>query len=203
MNTETRLQRLWEQIPFPTMLTLCLVALGIATAALWGWVVVVAFDLGVLLLCCLDYTRTFKSGAIEAERVCSPHFSSGIEHDIEIVLRNTGPADRKVQVRDQTPEEWEPAPVLKGLVPGRSILSLDYRLTPLQRGEYSFGDLFLRVEGPLGLIRKPLRLKASREVKVYPRLQPLRYADLATYRRVASKWGLRPTKWRGEGREFE
>jgi len=32
----------WGKIPFPTMLTLCLVALGIAAAAFWGWEVVVA-----------------------------------------------------------------------------------------------------------------------------------------------------------------
>lgn len=192
-----------EEIPLPTMLTLCFVALGIAAASFWDWEVVVALDFGILLLCGLDYTMTLKGGNIEAERVCPPHFSSDIEYDIEIVLRNTGPANRKVQVRDQTPKEWEPAPVLKAVVPGRSSLSLDYRLTPFQRGEYGFGDLFLRVEGPLGLMLTPIRLRAAREVKVYPRLQPLRYADLATYRRVAYKWGLRPTKWRGEGREFE
>jgi uncharacterized protein (DUF58 family) len=192
-----------EEIPLPTMLTLCFVALGIAAASFWDWEVVVALDFGILLLCGLDYTMTLKGGNIEAERVCPPHFSSGIEYDVEIVLRNTGPANRKVQVRDQTPKEWEPAPVLKAVVPGRSSLSLDYRLTPFQRGEYGFGDLFLRVEGPLGLMLKPIRLGAAREVKVYPRLQPWRYADLATYRRVAYKWGPRPTKWRGEGREFE
>jgi uncharacterized protein (DUF58 family) len=147
------------------MLTLCLVALGIGVAALLGWKVLLIFDFIILLLCCLDHSKTLKDGTIEAERVCPQHFSSSIEQDIEIVLRNTGPTNRKVQVRDQTPKEWEPAPVLKGVVPGRSSLSLDYRLTPFQRGEYGFGDLFLRVEGPLGLTLKPIRLKAAREVK--------------------------------------
>src|SRR5210317_2279935 len=93
--TKEREQRFWQRSPFPTTLTLCLLALGIGVAALLGWEVVVAFDLGILLLCCLDYTMTLKGGNIEAERVCPPHFSSGIEHDIEIVLRNTGPANRK------------------------------------------------------------------------------------------------------------
>ena len=193
----------WGKIPFPTMLTLCLVALGVGVAAVLGWKVLLTLDFIILLLCGLDYSMTLKEGNIEAERICPPHLSSSSEHDIEIVLRNTGPANRKVQVRDQTPIEWGPAPVLKGLIPGRSSLRLGYRLTPFQRGEYDFGDLFLRIEGPLGLMLKPLRLKAARKVRVYPRLQPLRYADLATYRRVAHKWGLRPTKWRGEGREFE
>jgi uncharacterized protein (DUF58 family) len=55
----------------------------------------------------------------------------------------------------------------------------------------------------LGLISRSMKVITPEEVRVYPGLQPLRCADLATYRRVAHQWGLRPTRWRGEGREFE
>ena len=99
--------------------------------------------------------------------------------------------------------DWQSAPILKAIVPGRSSLSLNYQVVPPQRGVYDFGNVFLRVEGPMGLVLRPITLEAAEEAKVYPRLQPLRYADLATYRRVASHWGLRSTRWRGEGREFE
>ncbi|NIR13999.1 MAG: hypothetical protein GWN86_08610, partial [Desulfobacterales bacterium] len=64
-------------------------ALGIGVAALLGWKVLLALDFIILLLCCLDYSKTLKGGTIEAERVCPQHFSSSIEQDIEIVLRNT------------------------------------------------------------------------------------------------------------------
>lgn len=203
MSKETQLQRLRERFPIPTTLTLCLLALGVGVAALLGWKVVLGLDLAILLLCGLDHAMTFRGGKIQGERICPRHFSTSSDNNIEILLRNTVPSSRRVRVRDQTPAEWKPAPVLKAVVPGRSSLSLNYPVAPPERGEYGFGDLFIRVEGPLGLVSRPMRLGTAEKARVYPRLQPLRYASLATYRRVAYQWGLRPTRWRGEGREFE
>ncbi len=203
MSLRTQSQQFWERIPIPTTLTMCLVAVGIGVAALWGWKGVIVLDLGILVLCVLDSTIGFRGGEIHAERICPRHFSHGMDHAIEILLNNAGQSRRRVQVRDQTPVGWEAAPVLKTVIPGRSSLNLTYPVVTPQRGEYRFGDLFLRVEGPLGLILRPIRFQAAEEVKVYPRLQPFGYPDLATYRRVAYHWGRRPTRWRGEGREFE
>lgn len=203
MSSKTRFQRLWEKFPIPTTLTVCLLALGIGVAVLLGWKAVFGLDLIILFLCGLDHCVAFRGGRIKGERICPRHFSTGAEHEIEILLKNTSPSTRRVRVRDQTPTQWEPAPVINTVIPGRSSQSLYYRVAPPERGEYGFGDLFLRVEGPLGLVRRPIRVSVPEEVRVYPRLQPLRYNDLATYRRVAHQWGIRPTKWRGEGREFE
>jgi uncharacterized protein (DUF58 family) len=68
---------------------------------------------------------------------------------------------------------------------------------------YGFGDLDLRVEGPLRLIQRPIPVAASEEIRVLPCLQTLRYPDLIAYRRRARHWGLRQIKWREKGREFE
>ena len=196
-------QKPWERFPIPTAFSLCLLILGIGAAALLNWKVVLGLDLGILVLSVVDYTLTLKSGEIRGERICPRHFSIGTENSIAILLKNSLPSTRRVRVRDQTPAEWAAAPVLKAVIPGRSSLNLDYPVVPRERGEYGFGDLFIRVEGPLGLISRPMKVSTPEEVKVYPRLQPLGCADLATYRRVAHQWGLRPSRWRGEGREFE
>ncbi len=197
-----RPQRPWERFPIPTTLALCLLILGIGVAALLNWKVVLGLDLGILVLSVVDYTLTFKGGEIQGERICPRHFSIGTENSIGILLKNTLPSSRRVRARDQTPLEWAAAPVLKAVIPGRSSLNLDYPVVPPERGEYGFGDLFIRVEGPLGLISRSMKVITPEEVRVYPGLQPLRCADLATYRRVAHQWGLRPTRWRGEGGEF-
>ena len=196
-------QKLWERFPIPTNFTLCLLILGIGVAALLNWRVVLGLDFGILVLSVVDYVLTFKGGEIQGERICPLHFSIGTENVIGIRLQNTLPYGRRVRARDQTPVEWAAAPVLKAVVPGKSSLNLDYSAVPPERGQYGFGDLFIRVEGPLGLISTPMKVSTPERVKVYPSLQPLRCADLATYRRVAHQWGLRPTRWRGEGREFE
>ena len=202
-STKEREQRFWQRLPIPTTLTLCLLAFGIGVAALLGWKALLALIFGILVLCILDHTRALRDGEIKAERLCPRHATYGIEHDIEILLKNTSPSNKRIQLRDQTPDGWKPAPVLKTLISGGSSLSLNYRMIPPKRGKYLFGDIFLRVEGPLGLVARPIRLQKSEEIKVYPRLRPIRYPDLATYRRVAYQSGLRRTRLRGEGREFE
>jgi uncharacterized protein (DUF58 family) len=202
-SPKNREQRVWERFPIPTNFSLCLLILGIGVAALLNWQVVLGLDLGILALSVMDYTLTFKGGEIQGERICPPHFSIGTENIIGIRLENTLPSSRRVRVKDQTPVEWASAPVVKAVLPGRSSLNLNYPAIPPARGQYGFGDLFIRVEGPLGLISRPMKVSKPETVRVYPSLQSLRCANLATYRRVAHQWGLRPTRWRGEGREFE
>jgi len=203
MAWNNKIKHIGDLIPIPTPRTLWLVALGMASALIWGWKGMLFPDMAIVLLCILDYSLILRDGPIECKRQCPSNLHQGVPEQSEILLRNKGASHRHIQVRDQTPGGWEAAPVLKGTVHGRSHLSFKYRVTPPERGHYRFGDIFLRIEGPLGLVRRSLRADAAEAVKVFPRLQPLRYPDLATYRRMARHWGLRPARWRGEGREFE
>ena len=178
-------------------------ASGLVVAFLWHWTGMVFWNVGVLLLCCLDYGLSSRGKEIQARRQSPRHLLQGVSREIELVLSNGSELPKTVKVRDQTPLEWEAAPVLKTRVPARSEGVLRYTLTPPERGEYRFGDLVLRVEGPLRLIQRPLSVPASEEVRVLPCLQTLRYPDLIAYRRRARHWGLRQIKWREKGREFE
>ena len=143
------------------------------------------WDLGILFLCCLDYGFTFRGKGIHAQRRSPRHLLQGVSQVIEIVLSNWADLPKSIKVRDQTPLGWEAAPVLKSRVPARSEVVLRYPVTPPERGVYGFGDLDLRVEGPLRLIHRPLPIPASEEIRVLPCLQTLRYPDLIAYRRRA------------------
>ena len=193
----------WHQTPIPKARTLWLLTSGVAAALFWGWKGALALDLLILITCSLDYIMALRAGAIDVERRCPQRFYQGIAQDIEILITNMDISAIRVQVRDQTPMPWKAAPVLKGIVEGRSTLNLSYRVIPPERGVYTFGNFALRVAGPLGLVLRPLLLKALEEIKVYPSVPAFRYSDLATYRRTARHGGVRPTHWRGDGREFE
>jgi len=161
------------------------------------------WDLGVLFLCCLDYGLSVKGKEIQAQRRSPRHLLQGVSEEIEIVLSNWADLPKNIKVRDQTPLGWEAGPVLKSRVPARSEVVLRYSVTPTERGVYGFGDLDLRITGPLRLIERPLHVPASEEIRVLPCLQTLRYPDLIAYRRRARHWGLRQVKWRERGRDFE
>lgn len=190
-------------IPTPTGRTLWLLALGIPIALFGEWRWALVFDMGILAVCLGDYAITLRDGGIHPRRSIPGRLSQGTRQAVEIALRNTGNKAKRVQVRDHAPLTWAPAPVLKGLVQGKSDEALTYEVVPPARGKVAFGDIFLRITGPLGLLSRSLRVAAAEQIKVYPSLAPLRYQDLATYRRISRRWGTRTAGWRGEGREFE
>ena len=161
------------------------------------------WDLGVLFLCCLDYGLSVRGKEIQAQRRSPRHLLQGVSEEIEIVLSNWADLPKNIKIRDQTPLGWEAGPVLKSRVPARSEVVLRYSVTPTERGVYGFGDLDMRIEGPLRLIQRPIPVPASEETRVLPCLQTLRYPDLIAYRRRARHWGLRQIKWRERGRDFE
>ena len=189
--------------PIPAPLTLWLLAVGIPISLMGGWEWALIFDLGILLLFLLDYVMALRDGEIHLRRRFPMRLSQGTGQRVEIIVRNTGIRPKALQIRDQTPLTWDAAPILRSRMRGRSDGTLSYEVFPPARGEVTFGDLFLRVKGPLGLLLRSSRYRATEEAKVYPSLAPLQYQDLATYRRTSSQWGIRTASWRGEGREFE
>jgi uncharacterized protein (DUF58 family) len=205
-----RMQKGWRKklrtfvqgAPIPTSRTLSILGLGLPVFLLWQWKGMLFLDAVILFLCAADFSMTFRKGEIQARRSCPRHFLQGVTQDIEIMVTNEGRRKRHILLRDQPPLMWQ-APVLRGEVRGRSSLRLRYQVTPNERGVFTFDSVHLRVRGPAGLVLRPLSVENREEIGVFPHFQPLRYPDLAAYRRRARYWGHRPMKWKGEGREFE
>jgi uncharacterized protein (DUF58 family) len=200
---KNRIRYLIERAPLPAAGALWAAAAGIVIAFVLHWKGMILWDLGIFLLCCIDCGLSFRGKEIEAKRRSPRHLLQKAAQEIEIVLSNWADLPKNIKVRDQTPSGWEAAPVLASMVPARSEVVLRYSVTPPERGVYGFGDLDARVEGPLRLIQRPLRVPAAEEIRVLPCLQTLRYADLIAYRRRARHWGLRQIKWLEKGRDFE
>jgi len=198
-----RFRYLIEKAPLPAAGALWAAAAGLVVAFIWHWKGMIFWDLGILFFCCLDYGLSVRGKEILAQRRSPRHFLQRVSQEIEIVLSNWADLPKNIKVRDQTPFGWEAAPVLKSRVPARSEVALRYSVTPPERGVYGFGNLDLRVEGPLRLVQRPIPVPASEEIRVLPCLQTLRYPDLIAYRRRAWHWGLRQIKWRDKGRDFE
>ena len=203
MNNQNQPTIHQSKVPIPTIRTIWLMGLGIPLALVMTWKWALLLDVCIITLCGLDYLSALRRLNIHVQRRIPSRLSYGIPLDIQIVTANMGERALAVQIRDQTPLTWEAAPVLKGLAQAKSVLELSYVVTPPERGVYTFGDLFMRVKGPFGFILRSLRSELSEEVKVYSNLGSFKYQDLATYRRMNLSWGLRQSRWRGNGREFD
>lgn len=123
---------------------------------------------------------------------------------IEALERNGRPIP--VWLRDTPPPTFHldrAAPLLSDAVQPGGPTELSYHVWPPRRGDYSFGDLFLRWESPLGLVRRQARYAAAGPVKVYPNLVDVRKYDLLLRRNRLWELGLRSTRLLGAGNEFE
>lgn len=186
---------------------LLLIAAPIIAASTWAspleWVA------GLYVLICLGLFALDWRGAEDVRRfeVWREHdtrLSLGAENPIHVFVRNRGRRPASIWLRDEPPDVFNlDTRILAGEVAARRTWEGLYRVCPLRRGDYTFGDLNLRWQGSLGLIVRQARIEAAGPVKVYPNLLDVRRYDLLLRRNRLQELGLRHTRMFGEGTEFE
>jgi uncharacterized protein (DUF58 family) len=130
--------------------------------------------------------------------------SLGADNSITLRLRSPDRLPVSFTIRDEPPEAFEVSThLLHGQLLPRQEWCTAYAVRPLRRGDYQFGDLNLRWDGPLGLVTRQARLPAAGPVKVYPNLLDVRRYDLLLKRNRLQEMGLRSARHFGEGTEFE
>lgn len=208
----------------PTWRLVGLVLAAMLPLALAGWspnllAVAVGWLLLVLALLLVDLRLTPRAGQWTLVRTHDARLSVAAWNQVEVQVRLVqGLRGLHVWLRDQVPPSFAvtgslaatpPADssrdsyVLTGVCePGRP-LTFVYQVRPPRRGDYAFGDLYLRWQSVLGLVRRQARFAAAAPVKVYPNLVDVRKYDLLLRRHRLWELGLRQTRVLGAGREFE
>ncbi|MDQ6695524.1 MAG: DUF58 domain-containing protein, partial [Chloroflexota bacterium] len=107
-------------------------------------------------------------------------------------------------LRDEAPDNYILNTMfLSGSVaPGGSV-RLEYTAKPLRRGDYTFGNCWLRYRGVLGLMLRQHKYPLAAPVKVYPNLMEVRKYELLARKDQLSEIGLKNVRRLGSGTEFE
>jgi len=194
--------------PVPTSRALALAGLGLLPAALAVLAPPVALfaaalDAALLVLVLFDFLRAPRPEHVLVRRSVAPVLSAGVVNVVRLALEQAPGA--RGPVRGELRDTVAPGPVIDGnrqplRFEGRA--QLQWRLTPLTRGDLAFGDLWLRLEGPLGLCARQFRVPAAQTVKVFPDLTALT-KDALTLARATEDDARRVVRVRSEGREFE
>ena len=173
-------------------------------AAVWSvrWLVL-GFDACVLFLFLLDVLLAWRLAPPRVRRERPARLSLGTANDIVLVLDNLGRRRLHAIVRDEPPAAFaaEPA-LLEARVPAHGRARLTYRLLPTERGNFSFGDIWLRCRGPLGLAWIDRTVPAAEPVQVYPNLLEVRRYEALVRTTLVRAGGYRAKRLPGAGREF-
>jgi uncharacterized protein (DUF58 family) len=186
-----------------------LVSLGVvpiimSTASPGLSLLTVLWDGALLVATIVDYLLLPAPQTFEVERQVEPQLSLGAENPVRVVVRNPYSWSWRITVRDEPPEGVpnDFADTTFDVSPEkRSVVT--YRLTPHQRGDIQFGDLWIRVVGKLGLIARQHRIPAADHIKVYPNLIEAAKFTLMARRGRLQQMGIRAARLVGTGSEFE
>ncbi|MCB0064896.1 MAG: DUF58 domain-containing protein [Caldilineaceae bacterium] len=197
------------QFTFRSWLLLAVTAPLLGTMGLTmvgGWLAV-----GWLLFCCAlliaDWRISPHQRDWQITRTCERRLSLAVENPIQInLMLRRGGRPLNVWLRDEPPPSFRctPAvPVLEATVVPRQQSKLVYHVNPPRRGDYRFGNIHLRWTTMLGLWRRQATFVATDDTKVYPNLVDVRKYDLLLRKDRLWELGLRNTRLRGAGSEFE
>jgi uncharacterized protein (DUF58 family) len=140
----------------------------------------------------------------EVRRHTEEKLSLGVSNQIRLDVRNSSSEPLHILVRDEYPEGFrcDQNQFEMTLAP-RSERELTYHVFPERRGDFGFGDIYIRVVGRMGLAVRQIRLPSAEPVCVYPNLQEIRRHEMvAAQARLASP-GTHRARIRGRGTEFE
>jgi uncharacterized protein (DUF58 family) len=186
---------------------LLLLATPIIAAGTWipglGWVAL-GYVVLALGLFALDWRACGDISHFELRREHDTKLSLGADNPIRLSVRSRRRRLTTFWLRDEPPEAFQiDERVLGGAVKPHQTWEGVYYVKPLRRGDYAFGNLNLRWQGPLGLIVRQAVVEASGGVRVYPNLLDVQRYDLLLRRNRLQEMGLRTTRAFGEGTEFE
>jgi uncharacterized protein (DUF58 family) len=153
----------------------------------------------------LDYSLLFFSkGSVNAQRITGHRFSNGDENPVETLVRNGFPYPVHVTIIDELPEQlqirdWKRKINLKPHQQKR----LAWKLKPLQRGSYNFGNIHLFVSSPLKLVSRRFTMDAEETIPVYPAFMQLYKYQLLSQTTLQAESGNVRMRKMGQSMEFE
>ena len=203
----------------PTRLALWLFALGlIPLLASLGYAIVdsadpavgdvlallvLAWDIAIFLLFLADAALASRYSRLHARRELPPTLSVGVSNEVVVVLENNGRRRVEVMVRDTPPPAFPvEQSLLTATVAAHAWVRAPYRLLPTDRGNFAFGDLSLRLRGPLGLAWIDRTVRATEKVQVYPNLHEVRRYEAMLRSALLRTGGYHIKRMPGVGREF-
>lgn len=141
---------------------------------------------------------------IYAYRYTPERLSNGDENEIVIHVENRYRFPVQVGVIDEVPEQFQRRDVgfeTRLSTGGRKTVT--YRLRPVKRGEYAFGQIRLFVQTHLALVQRRFTMGNSRTLPVYPSFIRLRAYELMAISQRLSDFGAKRIRRVGHSMEFD
>lgn len=176
-------------------------------AFFFPWLLWVAHGLLIIvfLVFIVDFLLLFnQKKAIQAHRILPEKLSNGDKNSIEIVIKNNYPFKVITKVMDEIPFQFQKRDFLieRSIGSNNNVL-FKYTLEPKERGEYSFGNLNIFAQSPIGLVSKRFTFQKNAVLPSYPSFIHLRKYELVALKNEFLLGGIKKIRKLGNTMEFE
>lgn len=167
------------------------------------WVLPTAWLLALLALAALDYSRRPQTSQLEVRRVLPTRLAYDEPAWVALEVTNRSRQHLTIAVRDEVPDELAaPVQIFRVVLPPGAQGRVQYQVKPVQRGNASFGNIWLRARGGLEMLQHDLKIAAQEQARVYPAFRGA--ADYQLLARIAERQeARRPRRVKGQGSDYE
>lgn len=159
----------------------------------------------LILFVLVDFILLFSSKkTISIEREVNDRLSNSDKNIVKLKLINHFPFRIRFNILDEIPEQFQIFDFkMTGLLGSRKERTLDYELTPNERGVYKFGNTNVFIQSPLHFLQRKITLNTEKEIKVYPSFLRLNQYSLNNFRAHINELGGKKVRRIGHSMEFE
>lgn len=144
-----------------------------------------------------------KNGVI-ASRETPEKFSNGDQNPITLTITNRYSFLTFIKIIDEIPFQFQVRNFeINKKIGANATETIQYKLRPTERGEYSFGNLNIYVSSPLRLVAKRYIFDSNQMVPTYPSYIQLRKYDLMAFSNNLYQYGIKKIRRIGHTMEFE
>jgi uncharacterized protein (DUF58 family) len=166
-----------------------------------GHVILVMLGISIFVDIVLMYGR--RNG-IEAKRILPERFSNGDQNKVAIHLTNNYPFPSTLGIIDELPLQFQERNwIRRTKIESNNTTVIEYFLRPVQRGEYTFGNINVYAYSPLQLVKRRYSIPAQKIIKVYPSYVQVRRFQLLAVSNRLQEAGVKRIRRLGHSMEFE
>jgi len=158
---------------------------------------------GILFIA--DIYSLFRSSSVlSCERSTPTMMSLGDENEIRIKISNLSLITVEARIIDELPAQFQKRDFEITLpMQSREQKTVVYRLQPLRRGEFIFGDINVFIQNSIGLVVRRIIFPQAKNVPVFPSILQMKTMELRAFSKISTLQGIKRLRRLGHSYEFE
>jgi uncharacterized protein (DUF58 family) len=160
--------------------------------------------IGLIIILIIEVIYITRFSEIEIERKHNDILSIGMVEKVTIVIKTIQDLTYYLTLCDTPPHQILLEKCEQRIkISGKNEYSFSYNVLARERGTFDFNEIFVKVETPLGLLFRVIKIKSNVSIRVFPDIKELSKYTLLLKSGTLEQVGIKMARMRGQGTDFE